>query len=277
MDQSDVRAGTRAPTTEAGRRGQRVLPTEAPNEVDATSSASRIERLRLMAIVGLIAVVAAGQTPAVRAWMASLARPAGLDAPSATGTALPSTASGIPADDSGPRGPGSRPRASVMPGSAMTPRLQPTLSMAPGDDTPSPVTAYNPLGTQGSGIGNTSRSHAGHALPAAPPDGEAGLSQALRDGRLRLATGLDLARWKTRWMETHHRSLGIAFDERAMMMRAYIVQGDFEIPRGLTGVHAVVFLHEGRYDAPHGPLGDSAVLDIASGDCSGMMCAMLVQ
>lgn len=273
MDQGDERAGTRTSTAETRRPGRRARPADT----DADTPASRIERLRLMAIVGLIAVVALGPSPAVRAWIASLGRPAGLDTPSSTDLGNASANGRTMSDDAGPSGPGSRPRAASLSGASMTPRVQPTLSMASGDDTPSPVTAYNPLGSH-TAAGDAARDHgASRAVPALPPDGEAGLTQALRDGKLRLATGSDLARWKTRWMETHHRSLGIAFDERAMMMRAYMVQGDFEIPPGLTGVHAVVFLHEGRYDTPHGPAGDSAILEIASGDCRGMICAMLVQ
>ncbi len=276
MDQGDERAGTRTSTTETRRPGRRTRPADT----HADTPASRIERLRLMAIVGLIAVVALGPSPAVRAWIASLGRPAGLDTSSSTDPGDISINGEAMSDDAGPSGPGSRPRAASLSGASMTPRVQPTLSMASGDDTPSPVTAYNPLGSHTAGGDATHRRDdhgASRAVPALPPDGEAGLSQALRDGKLRLATGSDLARWKTRWMETHHRSLGIAFDERAMMMRAYMVQGDFEIPPGLTGVHAVVFLHEGRYDTPHGPAGDSAILEIASGDCRGMICAMLVQ
>ena len=56
MDQGDERAGTRTSTTETRRPGRRTRPADT----HADTPASRIERLRLMAIVGLIAVVALG-------------------------------------------------------------------------------------------------------------------------------------------------------------------------------------------------------------------------
>ncbi|MDR6841149.1 hypothetical protein [Pseudoxanthomonas sacheonensis] len=51
---------------------------------------------------------------------------------------------------------------------------------------------------------------------------------------------------------------------------------DFEIPAGLTGAHAVVFLVEPLVPFPRGDAGHSPILDVESGACIGAICRMLM-
>lgn len=120
---------------------------------------------------------------------------------------------------------------------------------------------------------------AADVLPAQPslPAGEAGLVEAMRKGLLRPASGGDLAVWKSRWSQANGRGLPPSFDERTRMMSVYVIQRDFEIPSGLHGAHAVVFVLEKGVLYPRGDAGHSAILDQATGACLGPLCGMLLQ
>lgn len=105
--------------------------------------------------------------------------------------------------------------------------------------------------------------------------GKAGLVEALRSGELRPATASDFNRWKTSHARNGGGNPGRSFDE--MHMEAYVVRKDFEIPAGLTGAHAVIFLVEPLAPFPRGDAGHSPILDMESGACIGAICRMLMQ
>jgi hypothetical protein len=117
------------------------------------------------------------------------------------------------------------------------------------------------------------------AQPALPslPAGEAGLVEAMRKGLLRPASGGDLAAWKSRWSQANRRGLSSSFDERTRMMSAYVIQRDFEIPGGLHGAHAVVFVLDKGVPYPRGSAGHSVILDQATGACMGPVCDVLLE
>jgi len=118
------------------------------------------------------------------------------------------------------------------------------------------------------------------SVPAEPvrarTAGKAGLVEALRSGELRLATAGDFGRWKTSHARSGGGNAGRDFNDHVAHMDAYVVQKDFEIPGGLAGAHAVVFLLEPRVPFPRGDAGHSPILDIDSGACIGATCRMLM-
>ena len=107
--------------------------------------------------------------------------------------------------------------------------------------------------------------------------GKAGLVEALRSGELRPATASDFNRWKSSHARNGGGNPGRSFDENAAHMDAYVVRKDFEIPAGLSGAHAVVFLVEPLAPFPRGDAGHSPILDMESGACIGAICRMLMQ
>jgi len=119
------------------------------------------------------------------------------------------------------------------------------------------------------------------ATPAEPVRartmGKAGLVEALRSGELRPATASDFNRWKSSHARNGGGNPGRSFDENSAHMEAYVVRKDFEIPAGLTGAHAVVFLVEPPAPFPRGDAGHSPILDMESGACIGAICRMLMQ
>ena len=119
------------------------------------------------------------------------------------------------------------------------------------------------------------------AVPAEPArartTGKAGLVEALRSGELRPATASDFNRWKSSHARNGGGNPGRSFDENSAHMEAYVVRKDFEIPVGLSGAHAVVFLVEPLAPFPRGDAGHSPILDMESGACIGAICRMLMQ
>jgi hypothetical protein len=113
-------------------------------------------------------------------------------------------------------------------------------------------------------------------LARARTAGKAGLVEALRSGELRPATASDFSRWKTSHARNGGRNPGRSFDEHSSHMDAYVVRKDFEIPAGLSGAHAVVFLVEPLTPFPRGDAGHSPILDMESGACIGPICRMLM-
>lgn len=118
------------------------------------------------------------------------------------------------------------------------------------------------------------------AMPAEPARvrtaGKAGLVEALRSGVLRPATASDFSRWKTSHARNGGKNPGRSFDERSSYMDAYVVRKDFEIPAGLNGAAAVLFLVEPLAPFPRGEAGHSPILDMESGACIGPTCRMLM-
>lgn len=125
-------------------------------------------------------------------------------------------------------------------------------------------------------------------MPAAPPSPqvaaqpslparEAGLIEAMRKGLLRPASGADLAAWKSRWSKVNGRDLPASFDERARMLSTYAIQRDLELPAGLHGAHAVIFVLDEGVPYPRGDAGHSSILDQTTGACMGPGCGMLLQ
>jgi len=120
------------------------------------------------------------------------------------------------------------------------------------------------------------------STPAAEParartTGKAGLVEALRSGQLRPATDADFSRWKTSHARNADGNPGRSLDVNPMHMEAYVVRKDFEIPAGLSGAHAVIFLVEPLAPFPRGDAGHSPILDMESGACIGAICRMLMQ
>ncbi|QSX78669.1 hypothetical protein [Agrilutibacter solisilvae] len=107
---------------------------------------------------------------------------------------------------------------------------------------------------------------------AVRPSPQKAVVEALRAGTLRLATSSDLAAWKSR-----NGQAGAVFDERTRYMKAYVITRDFEIPDGLSGADAVLFLIQPGAPYPHGSEGHSPLLDMQSGACIGGICSMLTE
>lgn len=157
--------------------------------------------------------------------------------------------------------------ADRAPAAAFAPRVEPAAD--PGDTVPvvterAPVPAMPPAP-------RTSDGPMSDLVAIAPelPDGEAGLTEALRDGRLRLATDNELREWIA-------RSSGGASMERLRFARpAYVVSRDMTLPGGLYGAHSAVFLLPRGVPFPRGNPGHSAIPDMASGACTGAICGIL--
>ncbi|MFT3761369.1 MAG: hypothetical protein QM761_01920 [Pseudoxanthomonas sp.] len=109
-----------------------------------------------------------------------------------------------------------------------------------------------------------------------PPAGRAGLVVLLRDGELRLANNSDIARWKLRYAETHGRQPPREFYERWSMIPTYVIVGDVTFPSSLYGADSVIFLLERGVPYPAGDPGHSPILDMASGNCIGATCRMML-
>lgn len=107
------------------------------------------------------------------------------------------------------------------------------------------------------------------AIAPGLPDGEAGLSEALRDGRLRLAADHELREWIAR---SGGRG---SMESLTSSGRAYVVTRDMTLPGGLYGAHSAVFLLPRGVPFPRGNPGHSAILDMASGACAGAICGIL--
>ncbi|MGY4517318.1 hypothetical protein [Lysobacter sp. HA18] len=104
-----------------------------------------------------------------------------------------------------------------------------------------------------------------------PAAGQQGLVDAMRAGRLRLASDADIQQWIAR------SSRPVSVDRMHFMGRSgtYVVTGDFVMPSGLTGAHSAVFLLPQGVPFPKGDPGHSIILDMSSGACAGVTCAML--
>lgn len=103
------------------------------------------------------------------------------------------------------------------------------------------------------------------------PDGRAGVVEAMRAGMLRLATAADLDRWRALYRATGGRP-GDGLEGMLQSADAYVIQADMVLPGGLHGADAVVFLLEPRVPFPRGDAGHSAILDLATGACTGVLC-----
>lgn len=112
--------------------------------------------------------------------------------------------------------------------------------------------------------------------PSPPPDPRIALVEGLRNGQLRLAGPGDTARWVQRWSDASRHGVPHAFAERIAHEQVYVVQKDFTFPDGLYGADAAIFLIERRTPFPRGNPGHSALLDMASGSCTGAICGSLL-
>lgn len=115
--------------------------------------------------------------------------------------------------------------------------------------------------------------------PASPSfaAGEAGLTEALRAGVLRLGNISDVSSWKRIHEGKTGKSLGPSFDERMNSQKVYVIRRDMVIPSGLNGAHSVVFVLDRGVPFPRGNAGHSVILDMGSGGCSGVVCRMYMQ
>ena len=107
--------------------------------------------------------------------------------------------------------------------------------------------------------------------------GEAGLTEAVRAGVLRLGNSGDVDTWKRSYLSQTGKSLGRDFDDHIRMMKIYVITGDLVIPSGLAGANAVVFVLNRGTPYPRGSPGHSLILDLKSGSCGGSICGMVLR
>lgn len=107
--------------------------------------------------------------------------------------------------------------------------------------------------------------------------GQAGLTEALRAGALRLGNMGDVNAWRSAYTSKTGQSPGRDFDERVRSLTVYVVTGDMAIPSGLNGAHAVLFVLPRGVPFPRGNPGHSPILDLQSGSCRGATCRMILQ
>ena len=109
------------------------------------------------------------------------------------------------------------------------------------------------------------------------PPGEAGLTEALRAGVLRLGNSGDVNAWKVSYHGKTGRSPSREFDDRLNSAKVYVITGDMVIPSGLTGAYGVVFVLNSGVPYPRGNPGHSMILDVKSGSCGGPLCSMMLR
>jgi hypothetical protein len=224
--------------------------------------------IALWLVAALIVVVAASQFGPLKRYLTASPQTAHMpeaEAPIIDAPAIdaPRPASPAQAARPAPPAPPSPPAATIvvpLPSTPVAPQIaSPAVEAQAAEDMPLPMP---------------------QAAPAEPkpslPAGHAGLVEAIRKGLLRPASGGDLAIWKSRWSQTNGRGLPQSFDDGTRMMSAYVIQGDLEIPAGLSGAHAVVFVLEKNVAYPRGNPGHSIVLDQTTGACMGAICGMLL-
>jgi hypothetical protein len=101
--------------------------------------------------------------------------------------------------------------------------------------------------------------------PPAPAEGEAGLDQLLREGRIRRATREDVAAWTAATGVKANSVTGLDYpDPRSggqFMFRAYVVKRAMTYPAGLYGAHSATFIVPRNVPRPYGNPGHSRVLE----------------
>ena len=156
----------------------------------------------------------------------------------------------------------------------VVPVPQPPAPPAPPQDTaalPQPLPLLRPIETVPVPVAATAP-----AAPA-PPAGQAGLVALLRSGVLKPASGRELAQWKARHAANNPGGPGRRFEEWLRTTPTYVVVGDMQIPEGLTGAHAVVFVLDANAPFPTGHPGHSVILEPVSGSCIGTICGFLMR
>lgn len=107
--------------------------------------------------------------------------------------------------------------------------------------------------------------------------GEAGLAEAIRAGVLRPGGPGDIDQWKASYMTQNRRMPPRRFDENLRMQKVYVITGSMTIPANLTGANAVTFVLSRGAPFPMGSPGHSPILDMNSGQCSGVICSMYLR
>lgn len=101
------------------------------------------------------------------------------------------------------------------------------------------------------------------SAPPAPAEGEAGLDQLLREGRLRKATPRDIDAWAS---ATGSKRRGSDYaDPRSggqFAYRTYVVLGEMTFPARLTGAHSATFIVPRGVPRPYGDPGHSTLLEM---------------
>jgi len=120
-------------------------------------------------------------------------------------------------------------------------------------------------------------SDASAAVSRTFPAGEAGLTEAVRAGVLRLGNSGDVDAWKRSYLSHTGKSASRDFDDHIRMMKVYVITGDLVIPSGLAGANAVVFVLNRGTPYPRGNAGHSPILDVRSGSCGGSICGMILR
>lgn len=113
----------------------------------------------------------------------------------------------------------------------------------------------------------------------APLAGPAGLEEAVRNGILRTATADDMFAWESAMQKQVNGEppLRDAASEgrRNRMDNTYVVLKRFNLPAGLYGANAAVFLLPQGVPVPAGKLGHSALLDFNTMSCKGALCPVV--
>lgn len=108
------------------------------------------------------------------------------------------------------------------------------------------------------------------APPYTGPEGEAGLSQGVREGYLREARRSDLQQWRDsqRGVDARRDESSSAF----ALHNAYVVLKPYRLPTGLYGAHSARFYVPRGVERPTGELGHSSIYDFNTLTCSGATC-----
>jgi hypothetical protein len=110
----------------------------------------------------------------------------------------------------------------------------------------------------------------------APLAGPAGLEEAVRNGILRAATADDMFAWEIAMQKQINGEPPLrdtaSESRRYRMNNAYVVLKRFNLPAGLHGSNAAVFLLPQGVPVPTGELGHSALLDFNVMRCKGAIC-----
>lgn len=93
------------------------------------------------------------------------------------------------------------------------------------------------------------------------------LARAVQAGALRRGGDADIDRWfRRRGMPVSARR------DWATHAEVYFLVRELQVPPGLSGADAVVFIREAGAPFPAGDLGHSIVLDMSDGSCTGLTC-----
>lgn len=98
--------------------------------------------------------------------------------------------------------------------------------------------------------------------------GADGLAEAIDRSLLRRGSSADIERWRS--FRNMHGKPALTAKDVLSMLPVYVVRAPLEIPGGLFGANAVVFVVEAGVPRPIGDPGHCLILDLNDGECAGL-------